>query len=69
MLDNLKKYELVLASQSPRRQELLRDLGLRFTVKTSMWTNRSQRVGLTECGFPGRTESRSLRPFLKNNHW
>ncbi|MDR1678403.1 MAG: Maf-like protein [Prevotellaceae bacterium] len=34
MLENLKKYDIVLASQSPRRQELLRGLDIPFTVRT-----------------------------------
>ncbi len=32
MPDNLKKYRIILASKSPRRQQLLRDLGLEFDV-------------------------------------
>lgn len=34
MLDNLKKYNIVLASKSPRRQELLNGIGVDFTVLT-----------------------------------
>ena len=33
MLDNLKKYRLVLASNSPRRRELLAGLGISFEVR------------------------------------
>ena len=32
--EKLKKYNLILASSSPRRQQLLRDLGLHFTIKS-----------------------------------
>ena len=32
MLDNLKKYKVVLASNSPRRKELLQRLGINFKV-------------------------------------
>lgn len=34
MLDNLKKYNIVLASKSPRRQELMKEIGLEFSVLT-----------------------------------
>ncbi len=34
MLSNLAKYKIVLASQSPRRQELMLKLGLPFSVET-----------------------------------
>lgn len=34
MFDNLKKYNVILGSNSPRRRELLGGLGIDFTVKT-----------------------------------
>lgn len=34
MLENLKKYDVVLASNSPRRRELLEGLGVNFRVQT-----------------------------------
>ena len=34
MLDNLKDYNIILASNSPRRRELLAGLGLDFEVRT-----------------------------------
>lgn len=34
MLDNLKKYKIVLASNSPRRKELMQRLGIPFKVRT-----------------------------------
>ena len=34
MLEDLKKYSVVLASNSPRRKELLSGLGVNFSVKT-----------------------------------
>lgn len=34
MLDNLKKYRIILASNSPRRKELLSGLGVEYVVKT-----------------------------------
>ena len=33
--ENLKKYQLILASKSPRRQHLLKELGLDFQVQVS----------------------------------
>ena len=33
-LINLEKYSIILASQSPRRKQLLKDLGIIFTTKT-----------------------------------
>lgn len=34
MLTNLKKYNIILASKSPRRQELLKGLGINFSILT-----------------------------------
>jgi septum formation protein len=34
MLSNLKKYHIILASKSPRRQELLRGMGVEFSILT-----------------------------------
>ena len=34
MLSNLKKYQIILASKSPRRQELLRGMGMEFSILT-----------------------------------
>ena len=34
MLDNLKKYHIILASYSPRRRELLAGLGIEYEVRT-----------------------------------
>ena len=40
MLSNLKKYHIILASKSPRRQELLRGMGVEFSIMTKE-TNES----------------------------
>jgi len=34
MLNNLKDYQIILASQSPRRHQMLKELGLSFEIKT-----------------------------------
>ena len=34
MLENLNKYEIILASNSPRRKELLQRMGVNFKVRT-----------------------------------
>lgn len=34
MLENLKDYNIILASKSPRRQELLKGIGIDFSIKT-----------------------------------
>ena len=34
MLSNLKKYQLILASNSPRRKELMSGLGVDYVVRT-----------------------------------
>lgn len=34
MLDNLKKYKVILASNSPRRKELLSGLGIEYEIRT-----------------------------------
>ena len=33
-MDNLKKYKVILASNSPRRKELLAGLGVEYEVRT-----------------------------------
>ena len=41
MLDNLKNYDIILASNSPRRTELLQRLGLPFKVRTLFGVDES----------------------------
>jgi len=36
LFDDLKKYKIILASQSPRRKNLLTELGLEFEVRTTV---------------------------------
>ena len=32
IIDKLKNYRIILASRSPRRQQLLQELGLKFDI-------------------------------------
>ncbi|MGN0087129.1 MAG: Maf family nucleotide pyrophosphatase [Alloprevotella sp.] len=47
MLDNLSKYQIVLASTSPRRKDLLQRLGLNFKVRTLFGVDESYPEGLS----------------------
>ena len=46
MLENLSKYKIILASQSPRRRELLAGLGVSFEVKVLPDVDESYPVDL-----------------------
>lgn len=54
MLDNLKKYNIVLASKSPRRQELLKHIGVDFTILTKD----------VDESYPSRLAPLEVAPFL-----
>ena len=54
MLDNLKKYNIVLASKSPRRQELLKGIGVEFAILTKE----------VDESYPSRLPSIDVAPFL-----
>lgn len=54
MLDNLKKYNIVLASKSPRRQELLKGIGVDFTILTKE----------VDENYPQRLPAIDVAPFL-----
>ena len=43
MLDNLKKYHIKLASNSPRRRELLAGLGIEFETKVPPTHSRARK--------------------------
>lgn len=48
MLENLNKYKIVLASNSPRRKELLSGLGVDYVVKTLSDVDETYPQGLNE---------------------
>ena len=48
MLENLNKYKVILASNSPRRKELLSGLGIRYEVKTLPDIDESFPEGLSD---------------------
>lgn len=52
MLDNLSKYHVVLASNSPRRKELLAGLGIDFEVRTLPDIDESYPETLTGADIP-----------------
>ena len=52
MLENLNKYRIVLASNSPRRKELLSGLGIRYEVKTLPDIDESYPEGLDGMEIP-----------------
>lgn len=52
MLKNLNKYKVVLASNSPRRKELLSGLGIRYEVKTLPGIDESYPDGLAGADIP-----------------
>lgn len=70
MLENLEKYELILASGSPRRKELLEGLGLTFEVKTLPGIDESFPSNLVDQEIPqfiARNKAKAYRKDLKEN--
>lgn len=52
MLDNLKKYRIILASNSPRRKELLAGLGVDYEVRTLPDVDESYPLSLQGADIP-----------------
>lgn len=68
-MQNLHQYEIILASQSPRRQQLLCDLGLKFEVR-SMNVDESYPSGLGMNEIPvylAELKATAFLPQLKSN--
>lgn len=68
MLENLKKYKVVLASNSPRRKELLGGLGIGYEVKTMPDIDESYPDGLCMEEVPvyiARSKADAYRPLMQ----
>lgn len=57
MLDNLQKYNVILASNSPRRRALLSELGVEFSVKT---------IGEIDENYPDTLKGKDVALFIAN---
>jgi septum formation protein len=68
-LHNLEQYEIILASKSPRRQQLLSDLGLKFTVQSmDVKEEFPAGLGMTEIPvFLAELKADAFRAQMKNN--
>ena len=69
LYDFLSKYNIILGSSSPRRKELLTDLGVKFTIKT---TNKEEKYpsllkGEEIATFLAQQKATSFLTQLKNN--
>ncbi len=64
MLDNLSNYKLVLASNSPRRKELLSGLGLTFEVRVLSGIDESYPSGLDISAIPLYIASQKAAAYL-----
>ena len=62
-------FEIILASKSPRRQELLRDLGLKFTVQSvDIPEVFPEGMGMTEIPvYLAELKAEAFRPKIKEN--
>lgn len=62
-------YEIILASKSPRRQQLLADLGLKFSVQSmDIPEEFPEGLGMTEVPvYLAELKAEAFRPFLNNN--
>ena len=64
--DKLKGYKLILASQSPRRQHLLGELGLEFEVRVNGNTDEIYPESLLYNHIPVYLSQEKAKPFLSN---
>ena len=68
-LQNLENYEIILASKSPRRQQLLTDLGIKFRVQPmDIPEIFPEGLGMTEVPvYLAELKAEAFRPFLENH--
>ena len=68
-LQNIEQYEIILASKSPRRQQLLSDLGLKFSVQSmDIPEEFPSNLGMTEVSvYLAELKAEAFRPQLKTN--
>lgn len=70
MLDNLNKYNIILASNSPRRKELLGGLGVQYEVKTLPDIDETYPEGLDGEEIPAyiaREKAKAYLPMMKED--
>ena len=69
IIGDLNKYRIILASRSPRRQELLRELGLTFEVVVREWSEEypGQLKGEEIALYVASAKAETFRPEIKNN--
>lgn len=68
-LGEATSYEIILASKSPRRQQLLADLGLKFNVQSmDVPEDFPEGLGMTEVPvYLAELKAEAFRPLLKDN--
>jgi septum formation protein len=66
MLDNLKKYRIVLASNSPRRRELMDGLGVDYSVRIIKGIDESYPDGLSAQEIPVAISGKKAAAYLES---
>ena len=69
VLENLKKYNIILASQSPRRQRLLKELGIDFEIQVvDVEEKYPEELGMTAIPeFLAELKANAIREKMKEN--